>query len=698
MGEKGTSGEYFQKAAACLSRNDPASAEPLLREAIRRAPGRAAPYMVLTKICLGQKRYYEVLRLYNDLLAGPSPDSVSEHVMRINLMQVLDRYDGLDRLLDGASLKILGNDLVLEKYANICWRAGKMDRIERLISALAKEKPAAKRYLVMVAKDAKMHGRYGKALTLWEEYLRHYPGDVSAYPEYIAIFNALGRQDKDTPVSLLGQCLEMNSDSSQACRILGDFLYNSMADIGQSKAILERGLSMDPNATAIIELLLQIAIYNNDQRTARGLRTRLEQLGHNGTMPVSLKPLCFVNEVEKGLSSLGLESLLDIFNAPPPVVVDAERYSFERERQTDNPVIALFAYAHPRSNLDVMHYFYRLLKKAGRTVCLFLDNRGLYGNNVLHFDFSEIEIQDDDVFIGAWPEFFYGADFIDCILTNDMSGINASKLPGKCRLVIQAPHNTKSVSIKGHAHYYTLIKGAHVTADMLEAPNLPNKFCIIGNHYTKDEVLYDYCKSVGGGHNVISYCPTSLAAIDLNPDDNGYDLKVKLFGNLMSEMIAGILEGFPMYALVYRPFLGHQIHWEVSSRILNLFAGHDRFIFDNKSNSKHTLALSDFLITDTSSIGITFSRLKQKPYIAFLPKPFFDCDTSNGNGFIRCESTDAVLAALGAQHEQFAATATDGASVGPKPTEFTGVSYLVENLDYVLSGAVHPEWRYHRKS
>ena len=427
--------------------------------------------------------------------------------------------------------------------------------------------------------------------------------------------------------------------------VYGNYCYNIICDINKAKQVYLRGLEKGENNEKILISLLKVALFEEDKKEIASLKAQLKSLDINYLAHMnSYFPTNYVGPPVADQGYKSLSELIPQRHSTKPKIIDAEFHFFSKERAVKHPCIALFAYATPRPNLDVMYHLYKLLKSRGRNVLLFLRK-----SDMDKFDFSEINFTSDDVFYSTWNEFFNAADFIKCIISNDMCKLSHKNLADDCKLVFHAPHGAKLSAANPQnfiSHYSTYVNGTppNITSD-LKNLSTPDRVCLIPNNYTKNEYLFDFVANFDSKIRAISYCPTIFTGINQQMHASGdYNAALEEYLGQIIGMIRGIINLLPEYYFIYRPFWGNSQHWVVTRRLQEEFGTNSRFLIDKLDNSKYALAISDIMITDYSGLAITFSEIKQVKHIRFQPfQTTSERLEGDENYYVICKTYDEVM-------------------------------------------------------
>ena len=172
-----------------------------------------------------------------------------------------------------------------------------------------------------------------------------------------------------------------------------------------------------------------------------------------------------------------------------------------------------------------------------------------------------------------------------------------------------------------------------------------------------------------------------------------YDSELSGYIGSISEMIEKILDRFPEHFFIYRPFCFHQEHWHITERLIERFGSDSRFLFDRFYNSKFCLAISDVMITDSSGLANTFTEIKKVRHISFDPYSEQVRPTSGPENYrIICDTPDDVINAINGQintdenNSDYLSQYGDGL--------YNGITYLVDNIDYIIQEKKCPDWLY----
>ena len=500
---------------------------------------------------------------------------------------------------------------------------------------------------------------------------------------------------------------------------LGKYWYHQQADGKRARQYFERSYELDPLNEDTLTSLIMLAFFQDKHKEVEQYSAELRAIRSPYQVPKSARGTCLVFP-EKLKSPQKVRELLK-FNSfqtsnrlmlglsdetPKPNIVYPSSDQEFGQTKHEEQMIALFAYASPRPNLDVMHLFYQKLTDQGRNVRIFIKK-----DEVNDFDFSEINVE-DIVFYAVDPSFFYKQQATKLIISNDMCGILVNMLPDNTKLLFHAPHNTTTPISSPHnwrSHYCCRLEKHPWKQGVFEAWRARLNFktskrvCHIPNSYTKNEVLFDFCNNFKTPLRIISFCPTTIYEWSFVWSDfmgNIRDAQGQYINSLVY-LIELILDLFPKHSFVYRPFWGHPTHLLLTKPLAEKFAHEKRFLIDDYSNSKYLLAASEAMITDKSGMGLTFSDIKQIPIISYIHEKseFRGALVAMKNAKI-CNSAEHVVTELKRIIGDDPPKKKQAAEKLPTEMQnlYGGISYLVRNLDYILNDKPHKDWHYYDMS
>ncbi|NHH91310.1 CDP-glycerol glycerophosphotransferase family protein [Pseudoalteromonas sp. MB47] len=239
----------------------------------------------------------------------------------------------------------------------------------------------------------------------------------------------------------------------------------------------------------------------------------------------------------------------------------------------------------------------------------------------------------------------------------------------------------------------------------LEEKLTNNVVLIPGGYPRHDQNLlkYEKIKNITQSEAII-YAPTLSSLLTANDTKYTYSIIQAV------TFIPMILKAFPERTLIFRPHpedldliaSGIQTQRAQAFReLLTLCENHPKCVLDNnKTNYIESFAKSAVMISDTSAIAFSYFLTTGKPVIFFSPDQKALKDNlghiryiqdrekigycvDNINGLI--ETLEKIL--LNNKHVP---PSKDGIIFNEGHSE----QYLLENLDYILSGKKHPDWWY----
>ena len=587
---------------------------------------------------------------------------------------------------------------------------GKISTAENLTQQLVLKFPDWKTdHHLMMGRICLMREAPVEALSWYRKAIDETPPVLDAYRHYALLHSSfqISEEDKDDygeAAARMAQCLALFPDSSEAHAIYGKWLYDALGDVQKAKSVLLAGLDLYLSEELVLTLL-RIAIFEGELDKV----AKYKQILQVGKYFPEFLPLAYARQCKADIPQV---NSLDMFfpkdtTSSPYRIVDAEQLISKKKRNSERPCIALFAYATPRSNLDVVYCIYAALKKRGYDALLFLNQKDLE-----LFDFASIDFEPGETLYSISPTRLYDCDFLSCIITNDMAPLYGTSLPASCSLVHHAPHNTNYLGLTyPRAHYFTRLKHQQLpTEEEIRAqPRHMDAYCAIPNSYTKNEVLFDFFIKGDKSTKAICYCPTTSVFFLGHFALRDFWKLFAEYSETVTAMVRQVLDAFPDYHFIYRPWLGNaeSENWLVAKPIVDAFAKEERFVFDRKRDSKYALLLSDVLITDQSGLAVTYSEITQRPFIAFDPSA---CPPVTKYAGSACPEQDNFYSsAIRADTAADVVTAIRDvldAHGDRKPlrledyqaetlAKYTGIQYLVDNIDYILNNTRHPDWQYY---
>ena len=335
------------------------------------------------------------------------------------------------------------------------WGRGKL--AEQLANEFALKFPKSKKQLFLLAIAYRAQGQYLKASRTFSDYFKHYPASFSEFAPYVNILKKMGALYKDRLLQFYDSLISFNEAPSSAYLSYGEYLYSEEGEASKAIDIFRRGLEKYQTSEELLHWSYKLAIITGDEEFSTQLRVQMDDLGISYVDAHKLIEGKDTGDSEKN-RDINCKELIDCIITEPkidPSIIDVEETLVDIDISDGDRPIALFAYARPRPNLDVIYYMYKLLRDRGYAAYVFL-----HKGDIELFDFTEVPVKEDDIFYAVWPEYFNADSKFSCIISNDMCQISAKNLTNGCKLVFHAPHNTNSPADHQNslaAHYATYI-------------------------------------------------------------------------------------------------------------------------------------------------------------------------------------------------------------------------------------------------
>ncbi len=242
---------------------------------------------------------------------------------------------------------------------------------------------------------------------------------------------------------------------------------------------------------------------------------------------------------------------------------------------------------------------------------------------------------------------------------------------------------------------------------LIEERQLKNRLCVIPGGYLHLDENIQAARAYTGPVDSLIYAPTLSLA-----DYPHCDLATSLpDGPALCERL---LEQFPDYKLIFRPHPSDLKLYQLSradsrgaafARLLEMCETHPRCVLDsNPTRYMASYNRAALMISDTSSTAMTYAFATGRPVVFYAPR---NAELINTLGqelsFVKdrqqvgsvATSLDAVAAQV-EQHLQMRTNQHFRTDFRDQVIFNVGRAgaYFAENIDYLLRGEKHPDWRY----
>ncbi|MCR9072756.1 MAG: tetratricopeptide repeat protein [Alphaproteobacteria bacterium] len=657
----------------------------------------------LVQLSLDAERFQDCAVLCQEIMATFSNTAASFEIEVDRILRTETKFTPLSIHLPRRSIDALHTDrALLNQVGKYILERNRGALLESLIAQIHRIYPASVTTLNLMALALKDQGRSTESIKYYFLIKEIQPDLLPIFKSFVKLTNLLYRKQPIRCMAAYEEILVHHPHDVGTYRAYVSHCIDICQDLGAARRVLAQ---TEVLGIADLRLSQFKGLLSNQSDLATGLPPSHLETGHPlaEDRPEGMKWHWTVGFFKP------LSSILARQSAAEPNIVLAEATAFDEIIPVDRPVIALFAYALPRPNLDIIYFIKSLLDERGHHTLMFINLE-----HINKFDFSEICLRDEDIFYASTPNFFYSASFIDCIISNDGSQILATRLPRHTKLVFHAPHNTNDTVFSNAknlgAHYTSFLNNNNAFENIQEAKNekntriilskTPKEVCLIPNSYTKNEYLYSFVSSFQS-IGAVCFAPTTYIDV-LNISKENRDLSEGIkeqYLNFCTEFTQRILSGFEDLFFIYRPFWGHDEHSEFSQRYVSNFFMNERFLVDDFPNSKYALAASNIFITDWSGLGNTFSDLKGVKHARFtvggIADVKFDHRSKRQGTYTVCDSVEDILDYVKSSGAQLEKLERSHAEIEESRRRFfSGATYFADNFEYILSDRRNPNWYY----
>ena len=686
---KNFNGPWFQAQALALA-GDTAQAIEILRSADKAHNKNTQIKRSLANLLLNQESFSAAVLVAEEIIRA-TPEEPHGYIIRTNAFRRAKEFSN-------AYASAVEMIKIFSHVTNACISAieafnasGHGVDAEALINKLIENQTEHDKLWYLKGISQKKQGKYRQAIQSFEKSMVAAPGLIASYVEYGGLLQTLYPKRRELIKSFNSNFIKLFPKHASPYLLKGRYEYDVLCDFKSAYKTLTDGCRISPSDASILQLLLKMSVFlkkNDDIDYYTREMTILQELSKVDMAHFQCTPKFYTPKRERSSFRTLSETLHVKTSFRIGNLIEAEEHDFESEVVSGEKIIAILAILVPRPNLDVMFEIYKRLKKQGRNVRLFIDLRELHPDTTVDVDTGSEPVY------GVWPGFFYSSNLFDCVITNDLSGLVAARMPAGCKLVFPLPHNTNigpthKKNLLAHYATYPFDK-EDPNLDQLQAlPGGSGDFiCLMKNHYAKNEYLKAFVDSFPereGG--VIGFCPTTYRWLLQEKAENGLDLEE--YDRRVVEMVGAVLERFPNFSFGYRPYWPNPEHWNITGRLVDEYGHNDRFFVDDEKNSKFILAVSDLMITDVSGACNSFSEIKGRYHHRFLPGIELTQPDMVSRFAQTYSSVESLIDGLSCQIER-----EDENMIGIGSDNFSGISNFIDDIDYILDGETNERWKY----
>jgi tetratricopeptide (TPR) repeat protein len=245
---------------------------------IRQSPGNGKAKSFLAELLLGDQKIEEALKAFEE--AKQTDENPSELQFKVALIKLQRKdYDGAEAELN---LLLHNNPTYHQARYYLATAYASLDRIDEAVQQLSMIPPQERLYKKSIGFSSfllRSKGNYGKAISILDESLIHFPSDTELLGYKVVVLKDSG--DLPGTIALLEKIKELEPDDEHHLFNLG-VAYDESGEKGKALEIMEEVIEKNPlHANALNYLGYSLAESNKDLARAEELVKRAIKLEEN---------------------------------------------------------------------------------------------------------------------------------------------------------------------------------------------------------------------------------------------------------------------------------------------------------------------------------------------------------------------------------------------------------------------------------